>query len=69
MFDLSPFQECLLNDSFEERKHKSGVFPFKIAGEEFNNMVVLVDNIYEKYAQFMKGIKIPSTAKEEIFTQ
>ena len=30
IFDLSPFQECLLDGSFEERERKSGVVPYRI---------------------------------------
>ncbi|KAL7474115.1 hypothetical protein ACHAW6_000108, partial [Cyclotella cf. meneghiniana] len=38
IFDLSPFQKCLLDGSFEEKELSSGVVPFSIAGEQFNKM-------------------------------
>ncbi len=53
IFDLSPFQECLLDGSFEERESRYGVVPFKIADEEFNKMFVVVDGIYINYANFI----------------
>ncbi|KAL7469460.1 hypothetical protein ACHAXS_009708 [Conticribra weissflogii] len=40
------FLECLLDGSFGERERRSGVVPFKIVDEEFNNKFVLVDGIY-----------------------
>ena len=46
IFDLSPFQECLLDVSYEDQELSSGVIPFTIAGEKFNKMFVLVDGIY-----------------------
>ena len=67
IFDLSPFQECLLDGSFEEKELSSGV-PFTVAGEQFNKMFVLVDGIYMNFSQFVKGIKIPSTRGETRFT-
>ena len=69
IFDLSPFQECLLDGSFEEREHRSGVVLFKIADEEFNKMFVLVDGIYMNYAHFVKGIKLPVSNEETKYTQ
>jgi len=58
---LSPFQECLLDGSFEDKELSSGVIPFSIAGEQFNKMFVLVDGIYMNFSHFVKGIKIPLT--------
>ena len=69
IFDLSPFQECLLDGSFEERERQSGVVPYRIADEEFNKMFVLVDGIYMNYSRFVKGIKIPSTNEEAKYTE
>ena len=68
IFDLSPFQECLLDGSFEEKELSSGVVPFTVAGEQFNKMFVLVDGIYMNFSRFVKGIKIPSTRCETRFT-
>ncbi len=45
IFDLSPFQECLLDGSFEQRELDSGVVSFKIGDNEFSKMFVLVDGI------------------------
>ena len=68
IFDMSPFQECLLDDSFEENELSSGVLPFSIAGEQFNKMIVLVDGIYMNFSRFVKGIKTPLTIYETRFT-
>jgi hypothetical protein len=68
IFDLSPFQECLLDGSFEDKELSSGVVPFTIAGEQFNKMYVLVDGIYMNFSRFVKGIKIPLTRSETRFT-
>ncbi|KAL7484555.1 hypothetical protein ACHAW6_010192 [Cyclotella cf. meneghiniana] len=37
IFDLSPFQECLLDGTFEEKEVSSGVVPLSIAGKQFNS--------------------------------
>ncbi len=42
IFDLSPFQEFLLDGSFEQRELDAGVVPFKIGDNEFSKMFVLV---------------------------
>ena len=34
IFDLSPFQECLLDGSFKDKELSSEVIPFSIAGEQ-----------------------------------
>ncbi len=49
IFNLSPFQKCLLDGSFEESESRSGVVSFKIENEEFNNMFVLMDSIYMNF--------------------
>ena len=67
-FDLSLFQECLLDDSFEEKELSSGVVPFSIAGEQFNKMFVLVDAIDMNFSTFVKGIKTSLTRNETRFT-
>ncbi len=43
------------------------IVPFKISGEEFNKMFVLVDGIYMNCSRFVKGIKIPLTNEEAKF--
>ncbi len=32
IFDLSPFQQCLLDGSFEDNEKSAGILPFKILG-------------------------------------
>ncbi len=66
---LSPFQECLLDGSFDEKGCRSGVVPLKIADEEFNKMFLLVDGIYMNYACFVMGIKLSASIKETKYTQ
>ena len=63
-----PFQECLLNGSFESKELSSGVVPFTIAGEQFNEMFVPVDGMYMNFSRFMKWIKIPLTRSKTMFT-
>ncbi len=58
-----------MDGSFEESEFRSGVVPFKIADEEFNKMFVLVDDIYMNYAHFVKGIKLPASIEEIMYTQ
>ncbi|KAL7479298.1 hypothetical protein ACHAW6_005034, partial [Cyclotella cf. meneghiniana] len=67
IFDLSPFQECLLDGSSEEKELSSGVVPFSIAGEEFNKMFILNDGINMNLLRFVKGINTPLTRIETKF--
>ncbi len=69
IFDVSPFQECLLDGSFEEGEHRSGVVPLKIENEEFNKMFVLLDSIYMNYAFFVKAVKLPASIEKTKYTQ
>ena len=69
IFDLSPFQQCLLDGLFKENEKSAGIVPFKISGEEFNKMFVLVDGIYMNFSRFVKGIKIPLTNEETKYTK
>ncbi len=57
IFELSPFQQCLLDGSFKDNEKSAGLVPFKILGMEFSRMFVLVDGIYMKFSRFVKGIK------------
>ncbi len=67
IFDLSPFQQCFLDGLFQEKK--AGIVPFKISGEEFNKMFVLVDGIYMNFFRFVRGINIPLTNEETKYTK
>jgi len=64
---MSPFLESLVNGSFEEME--KSVVPYKIAGEEFYNMYVLVDGIYPPYSRFVKGFHEPIAPWEQGFTK
>ncbi|KAL7480907.1 hypothetical protein ACHAW6_006572 [Cyclotella cf. meneghiniana] len=68
MFALSPIQECLLDDLFEDDELLSGVLPFSIVGEQFNKMFVLVDWIYMNFLRLVMSIKMPLTKNETRFT-
>ncbi|KAL7475092.1 hypothetical protein ACHAW6_001021, partial [Cyclotella cf. meneghiniana] len=67
IFDVSPCQKCLLEDSFKDKELSFGVTPFSIAGEQFNKIFILVDGIYMNFSCFMKGIKIHLTRSETRF--
>ncbi len=69
IFDLSPFQQCLLDGLFQENKKSAGIVPFKISSEEFNKMFVLVDGIHMNFSRFVKGIKIPLKNEEAKYTK
>ena len=69
IFDLPPFQECLLDGSFDEKELLSGVVPFSITGEQFNKMFIRVDGIYMNFLRFVKGIKTPLIINETRFTK
>ena len=68
IFELSPFQECLLDSSFKEKELSSGVVPFSIVCEQFNKMFVLIDGIYMNFLRFVKGITTPLTRHEMMLT-
>ncbi|KAL7460760.1 hypothetical protein ACHAXS_001202 [Conticribra weissflogii] len=69
IFDLLPFQQCLLDGLFKDNEKSSGIVSFKILGEEFNKMFLLVDGIYMNFSRFVKGIKIPLTNEEAKYTK
>ncbi len=69
IFDLLPFQQCLLDGLFKDNEKSSGIVSFKVLGEEFNKMFLLVDGIYMNFSRFVKGIKIPLTNEEEQYTK
>ena len=69
IFDLSPFQGCLLDGSFEQRELDSGVVPFKIGDNKFSKMFVLVNGIYMNFSCFVQGIKVPLTTEETKYTK
>ncbi|KAL7475939.1 hypothetical protein ACHAW6_001831 [Cyclotella cf. meneghiniana] len=69
IFDLSPFQECILDGSFEEKELSSGVVQLSIAVEQFNKMSNLVNGMYMNFLIFVKGIKTPLMRNETRFTK
>ena len=64
ILDLSPFQECRLDGSFEEKLMSFGVVPFSIAGEQFNKIFVVIAGIYMNFLRFVNGIKTPLMRNE-----
>ena len=67
IFDLSPFQECLLYGNFEEKELSSCVVPLSVAGEPFNKMFILVDGVCMNFLRFVKGMETTLTRNETRF--
>ncbi len=57
-----------MDGSFEEREHKSGVVPFKIFQQRIQQNVCSCGYIDMNYAQFVKGLKILSIIKQNIYS-
>ena len=66
IFDLSPLLASFIDGSFA--KLEEVIVPFIVAGEEFEQMFILVDVIYPELARFVKGYKIPTDDIEKWFT-
>jgi len=67
ILELSPFLESMVNGDLANREQK--VVPFKIAGEEFNQMYVLADGIYPQWSRFAKSFKQPSSRAEKRYSE
>ena len=65
---LSNLTNSLIDGSFHSEEQKSGVVPYKIGGESFDEMFMLVDGIYPCYSRFVKGVSDPTTQKEKRHT-
>ena len=68
ILDVSPLFECLRNGSFSKVEKESGMVPYKIMGEEFDFLYILVDGIYPNYKRFVKGLKDPLNEQEKKYT-
>ena len=69
ILNLSPFLESLVDGSFKTLEEAAGAVPFDVGGENFNALFALVDGIYPRYSQFVKGIPMPLTAPEIAFSE
>jgi hypothetical protein len=65
---LSPFLATLVNGNFKKLETEAGTVPFKIQGEEFDQMYILVDGIYPRYSRFVRGITVPVTQEQKTYT-
>ena len=68
ILNLSPFLECLVDGSFKTLEEAAGIVPFYVGDENFNALFALVDGIYPRYSQIVKGISMPVTAEEIAFS-
>ena len=69
VLNLSPFLESLVGGGFKALEEAAGTVPFDVGGENFNALFALVDRIYPRYSQFVKGIPMPLTAQEIPFSE
>ena len=63
---MSPLLDSFIDGSFAEIESTS--VPFAIGEEEFNKCFVLADGIYPPFARFVKGIEMPISMKEKMYT-
>jgi hypothetical protein len=63
---MSPLLDSFIDGSFAEMESTS--VPFKIGEEEFNKCYVLADGIYPAFSRFVKGIQVPISQKEKVYT-
>jgi Plant transposon protein len=61
--------ELLVDGSFAQLEERASAVPIDFGGEQFNQLIALVDGIYPQYSWFMKGIKVSITASEKAFTE
>ncbi len=54
IFNMSPLLEWFLDGSFTKIEAGSMAIPFKLEGETFHNVFMLVDGIYLHYSRFVK---------------
>ena len=69
ILQLSPLVSGFLDNSFAVIEAASGVIPFEISGQEFNEMYLLADGIYPQYSRFVKGMLAPVTRGEKRLTK
>jgi hypothetical protein len=69
VLNASPLLEKFIDGTFAELEKDSGVVPFSIGDEDFDTLFVLVDGIYPRFSRFVRGMKIPITEKEKLFTK
>jgi hypothetical protein len=68
ILNLSPFLEILVDGTFLELVKNCGKNPYKVNGNVFHRIFVLVDGIYPPYSRFVKGIQMPLTDEEKRYT-
>ena len=68
ILDNSPLLERYINGSFQTVEMESGIVPYKIGNETFQNTFLLCDGIYPDWSRFVKAIKEPTTENEKKFT-
>ena len=67
ILNLSPLLESFVDGSFDSLERD--VVPYDIAGNQFNNLFILVDGIYPQYSRFVKSFKVPVTEREKKFSE
>jgi len=68
VFDNSNLQQMFIDGTMNSLEAGTGLIPFEIGGEYFNNLFLLVDGIYPLLSRFVRGIKDPITHVDRQFT-
>ena len=68
ILNLSPLLVALTDGSFQKTEEESGVTPFFIGVEAFDQLYILVDGIYPEYSRFVRGMTLPTSVVEKRFT-
>jgi hypothetical protein len=68
ILNLLPLLESLVDGTFRSLEEMANLIPFEVGGEAFNRLYALVDGIYPPYSRFVKGIQVPVSALEKVFT-
>ncbi len=64
---LLPFHEFLVDGNIHSIEEQSGVIPFQLGGEIFNEMFILVGRTYTLYSRFVNTVKDPLNQENKVF--